>query len=264
MSKKGILVVSFGTSYPDALTKNIRAIETAVGDAFPRLPVRRAFTSGMIIKKLKDRDGVHICTVREALESFLAEGFTDLIVQPTHIINGTENDRMLADLAAFEDRFHSIRVGNPLLTDQSDYRALIDAVVKEFSGLGTDEFLVFMGHSTEHHANAVYPALDYMLKAAGFENIYIGTVEGYPDLSLVKDLVRKKAPKKILLAPLMIVAGDHARNDMAGDGEDSWKNEFLREGYEVSCLLKGLGEYEEVQKLFAEHAKTAAENVYSH
>ena len=215
MSKKGILVVSFGTSYPDALTKNIRAIETAVGDAFPRLPVRRAFTSGMIIKKLKDRDGVHICTVREALESFLAEGFTDLIVQPTHIINGTENDRMLADLAAFEDRFHSIRV-------------------------------------------------DYMLKAAGFENIYIGTVEGYPDLSLVKDLVRKKAPKKILLAPLMIVAGDHARNDMAGDGEDSWKNEFLREGYEVSCLLKGLGEYEEVQKLFAEHAKTAAENVYSH
>ncbi len=261
MSKKGILVVSFGTSYPDALIKNIQAIEEAVGNAFPGLTLRRAFTSRMIIKKLKERDGVRIDTVSEALESFLDDGFTDLIVQPTHIINGTENDRMLADLAAFQNRFHSIRVGNPLLTDQSDYHVLIDALTGEFSGLGDDEFLVFMGHGTEHHANAVYPALDYMLKAGGYENIYIGTVEGYPDLRLVKELVRKKAPKKVLLAPLMIVAGDHARNDMAGDDADSWKNEFLREGYEVSCILKGLGEYEEVRKLFTEHAKKSCEIV---
>lgn len=258
MSKTGILVVSFGTSYPDALAKNIRAIEEAIGSAFPGLEVRRAFTSGMIIKKLKKRDNVHVCTVREALESFLADGFTDLVVQPTHIINGIENDAMRDDLRSYRDRFHSIRVGDPLLTDRSDYRLLIDALAKSFSGLKDDEFLVLMGHGTEHHANAVYPALDHMLKAGGHENMYIGTVEGYPDLPLVKELVKKRAPRKVLLAPLMIVAGDHARNDMAGDGADSWKNEFLREGYEVSCLLKGLGEYEEVRKLFAEHAKKAA------
>ena len=257
MSKTGILVVSFGTSYPDALVKNIQAIEETVGSAFPGLTVRRAFTSGMIIKKLKKRDGFHVHTVAEALESFLADGFTDLIVQPTHIINGIENDQMLKDLAAYRNRFHSIRAGVPLLTDTEDYHALIEAVTQEFSGLGDDEFLVFMGHGTEHHANAVYPALDYMLKARGCENIYIGTVEGYPDLPLVKELVRKKAPKKVLLAPLMIVAGDHARNDMAGEEEDSWKNEFLKQGYEVSCLLKGLGEYPKIQKLFAEHAKKA-------
>lgn len=258
MSKTGILVVSFGTSYPDACKKNIQAIEEAIGAAFPGLKLRRAFTSSMIIRKLKRRDGIHIDTVAEALEAFLAEGFTDLIVQPTHMINGIENDRMLKEIAGYEDRFHSIRVGAPLLTDTADYRALIDGVTKEFSGLSSDEFLVFMGHGTDHHANAVYPALDYMLKADGYENIYIGTVEGYPDLGVIKEQVRKKAPKKVLLAPLMIVAGDHARNDMAGDGEDSWKNEFLREGYEVSCLMKGLGEYEEVRKLFAEHAKKAA------
>ncbi len=258
MSKTGILAVSFGTSYPDALVKNIQAIEDAVGSAFPGLPVRRAFTSGMIIRKLKQRDNVHIHTVTEALKSFLADGFTDLIVQPTHIINGIENDAMLKDLAAYREQFHSIRVGKPLLTEPSDYQALIDALAAEFSGLKGDEFLVFMGHGTEHHANAVYPALDYMLKAGGFENIYIGTVEGYPDLPLVKELVRKRAPKKVLLAPLMIVAGDHARNDMAGEDEDSWKNEFLREGYEVSCLLKGLGEYEAVRQIFAEHARKAA------
>lgn len=258
MSKTGILVVSFGTSYPDALVKNIQAIEEAVGEAFPGLTVRRAFTSGMIIRKLKKRDHVHVRTVTEALESFLADGFTDLIVQPTHIINGTENDHMRNDLLAFKDRFHSIRVGNPLLTDRSDYHALIDALTETFSGLADDEFLVFMGHGTEHHANAVYPALDYMLKARGHENMYVGTVEGYPDLNLVKELVRKRSPRKVILAPLMVVAGDHARNDMAGDGEDSWKNEFLREGYEVSCLLKGLGEYEAVRRLFAEHAKRAA------
>ncbi len=258
MTKTGILVVSFGTSYQDAFIKNIQAIETAIGDAFPECEVRRAFTSGMIIKKLKKRDGFHVDTVEEALEGFLADGFTDLIVQPTHIINGIENDNMLKALDACKGRFHSIRVGSPLLTDTEDYRALIDSVTKEFSNLREEEFLVFMGHGSEHYANAVYPALDYMLKADGHQNIYIGTVEGYPDLDLVKDLVRKKAPKKVLLAPLMIVAGDHAINDMAGDSADSWKNEFLGEGYEVSCILKGLGEYREVQKLFTEHAKKAA------
>lgn len=258
MQKTGILAVSFGTSYRDALTKNIEAIETDLGNAFPGCELRRAFTSGMIIRKLKNRDGLSVYTVEEALESFARDGITDLIVQPTHIINGIENDNMLAVLSSFRDRFHSIRVGAPLLSSTKDYHALIDSITEEFPDLKSDEFLVFMGHGTEHHANAVYPALDYMLKAAGYKNIYIGTVEGYPDLTLVKELVRKEAPKKILLAPLMVVAGDHASNDMAGDEEDSWKSEFEREGYQVSCVLKGLGEYASIRKLFIEHAKAAS------
>ena len=255
--KTGILVVSFGTSFRDAFEKNILAVETAIGNAFPGCELRRAFTSGMIIKKLCTRDNFLVPTVREALDSFLADGFTDLLVQPTHIINGHENDHMLSVLASYKDKFRSIRVGAPLLTSTGDYNALIDAVTEEYAYLKDDEFLVFMGHGTEHHANAVYPALDYMLKASGRSSIYIGTVEGYPDLELVKEMVKDRAPRKVVLAPLMLVAGDHAANDMAGDDEDSWKNEFLREGYEVECILKGLGEYPAVRELFVNHAKEA-------
>ena len=258
MQKTGILVVSFGTSYHDSLVNNIQAIEKTIGESFPGCELRRAFTSGMIIRKLKTRDGIHVDTVAEALDSFLRDGFTDLIVQPTHIINGVENDHMLDVLRSYKNRFHSLRVGTPLLTTTEDYRALISSVMKEYTDLKDDEFLVFMGHGTDHDANAVYPALDYMLKADGYSNVYIGTVEGYPDLSLVKDLVHKRSPRKILLAPLMIVAGDHASNDMAGDGSDSWKNEFLREGYEVSCILKGLGDAALDCSIFVDHAKEAA------
>lgn len=258
MQKTGLLVVSFGTSYHDSLKNNIEAIEKSIGNAFPGYELRRAFTSGMIIRKLKKRDDYHVDTVKEALESFLADGFTDLLVQPTHIINGIENDIMLDTLRSYKNKFHSIRVGAPLLTTTEDYRTLINGLMEEYSDLKKEEFLVFMGHGTEHDANAVYPALDYMLKADGYTNVYIGTVEGYPDLSLVKALVHKRSPKRILLAPLMIVAGDHATNDMAGDDEDSWKNEFLREGYEVSCILKGLGEYPSIRDIFVEHAKEAS------
>lgn len=257
MKKKGLLVVSFGTSYQNSLKNNIQAIETSIGNAFPEYELRRAFTSGMIIRKLKKRDNYHVYTVEEALESFLADGFTDLLIQPTHIINGVENDNMQKTIFAYKDKFDSILIGSPLLTTTNDYRALIDGVMSEFSYLKEDEFLVFMGHGTEHDANAVYPALDYMLKADGHTNVYIGTVEGYPDLALVKELVHKKAPKRILLAPLMIVAGDHATNDMAGEEKGSWKNEFLREGYEVSCILKGLGEYPAIRDIFVKHAKEA-------
>ena len=257
MQKTGLLVVSFGTSYQDSLIHNIQAIETSIANAFPGCMMRRAFTSGMIIRKLRNRDNYHVDTVKEALDSFLADGFTDLIVQPTHIINGVENDIMLETLHSYKNNFQSIRVGSPLLTTTEDYRALISSMMTEYADLKDDEFLVFMGHGTEHDANAVYPALDYMLKADGHTNVYIGTVEGYPDLSLVKELVRQKAPRRILLAPLMIVAGDHATNDMAGDEDDSWKNEFIREGYEVSCILKGLGEYPAVRNIFIRHAKEA-------
>ena len=257
MKKTGILAVSFGTSYRDALAKNIEAIEKALAAAFPEAEVRRAFTSGMIIRKLEKRDGFHVDTVEEALEGFLRDGFTDLIVQPTHVINGHENDGMLEVLRAYRGRFHSIRTGAPLLTAMEDYHALSEGILAEFHELSDRDALVFMGHGTEHHANAVYPALDYLFKAEGHSNIHIGTVEGYPGLEQVKEQVRRQRPERVVLAPLMVVAGDHACNDMAGDEEDSWKSQFLQEGLKVSCILKGLGEYPSVRELFVSHAREA-------
>ncbi len=255
--KTGILVVSFGTSFRDSFEKNILAVENAIRDAFPGRELRRAFTSGMIIKKLRTRDGFAVPTVREALDGFLADGFTDLLVQPTHIINGHENDEMLSILASYREKFRSIRTGAPLLTGEEDYRTLIHALADEYAGLKDEEALVLMGHGTGHHGNAAYPALNYMLKAEGYSRIHVGTIEGYPDLELVKKQVDIQRPKKVILAPLMLVAGDHASNDMAGDDENSWKNRFLRDGYEVECILKGLGEYPAVRDLFATHAKEA-------
>ncbi len=257
MGKAGILVVSFGTSYRSTLAKNIEAIEKDIAAAFPGQEVRRAFTSGMIIRKLKRRDDLHVDTVDEAMEGFLRDGFTDLTVQPTHVINGHENDGMLETLYSYRDKFCSIRVGSPLLTDMEDYRALSERLLPQFSDLTDRDALVFMGHGTEHHANAVYPALDYMFKADGHPNVHVGTVEGYPDLEQVKSLVRHQDPSRVFLSPLMVVAGDHACNDMAGDEEDSWKNQFAKDGYPVSCILKGLGEYPAVREMFVEHARKA-------
>lgn len=257
--KQGILVVSFGTSYRKAFEKNIVSVEQEIQNAYPSACVRRAFTSRMIIKKLADRNQFHVDTVSEALEGFLNDGYMDLLVQPTHIINGNENDSMLETLRAYRDRFARIRVGAPLFSGEKDCRQVINALTGHYADLDTQEALVFMGHGTEHHADFVYPALDYMCKASGHSNIHIATVEGYPTLEEVKSALRIQKPKQVILAPLMLVAGDHAANDMAGNDDDSWKNQLEQEGFSVSCCLKGLGEYPEIQTLFLEHLKNAKE-----
>ena len=261
MQKTGILVVSFGTSYHDSLVNNIQAIEKTIGESFPGCELRRAFTSGMIIRKLKTRDGIHVDTVAEALDSFLRDGFTDLIVQPTHIINGVENDHMLDVLRSYKNRFHSLRVGTPLLTTTEDYRALISSVMKEYTDLKDDEFLVFMGHGTDHDANAVYPALDYMLKADGYSNVYIGTVEGYPDLEAIRRRMQEFRPRTVWLMPLMVVAGDHAVNDMAGPEEDSWQSVLTADGWQVRSVLQGLGELPAVRRIYLDHLARVTERL---
>ncbi len=255
--KRAILVVSFGTSYAETRERTIDRIEREICEAYPDIPVFRAWTSKMILKKLKVQDGIHFDNVDEAMERIAEKRIREVIVQPTHVMNGIENDRMTADVMKYKDRFDKIVFGRPLLTSIQDSMDTVDAVMGGFEELPDDEALVFMGHGTPHHANAVYAALDYIFKNRDYDNVFVGTVEGYPELPDVMKMVKKGEYKKIHLAPLMLVAGDHAANDMSGDDGESWKSCFEREGYEVECHLKGLGEYPGIRRIFLKHLENA-------
>ena len=254
-TKKAILAVSFGTSHEDTRKVTIDAIEDSMRQAFPEYPVYRAWTSKMIRRKLKNRDNIIVPTVKEAMEQMAADGITDVLVQPTHVINGIENDRMKEDALSFRDSFHSISFGDPLLTTEDDSHKVIAAIAREFSHITKDQALVFMGHGTTHFANSIYAALDYTFKDKGYHNFFLGTVEAYPSMESLKKMVKAYRPKEVVLAPFMIVAGDHAKNDMAGDDPESWYSQFKDEGYEVKTVLKGLGEYEGIRSLFIDHIR---------
>ena len=258
-TKKAILAVSFGTSHNDTRKVTIDAIERDMQEAFPDYMLYRAWTSKMIIKKLKNRDNVHVFTVLEAMEQMKKDGITDVLIQPTHVINGIENDLMKEDALAYRDDFHSITFGDPLLTSAEDNLAVIQAIADEFSDLAQDQVLVLMGHGTTHYANSIYAALDYTFKDKGYKNIFLGTVEAYPSMESLMRMVKEYNPSKVVLAPFMIVAGDHAKNDMAGDDPESWYSQFKAAGFEVEPVVKGLGEYPGVRLLLVDHLKVAAE-----
>lgn len=252
-SERGILVVSFGTSYADTRKKTIEAIENRIQEAYPDAQVVRAWTSGMIIRKLKNRDQYHVDTVKEAMEKMASQGVKQVFVQPTHVINGIENEQMIRDVLGFQNQFEEIVFGAPLLTSEDDSCQVIKALMEEMGPVSEDTALVFMGHGTTHYANTVYAALDYRMKDMGYKNVFLGTVEAYPSLDTMKKRLQEGGYKKVILAPFMIVAGDHARHDMASDREDSWKYALEQEGYEITCILKGLGEYPGIQNLFLQH-----------
>ena len=254
-TEKGILVVSFGTSYPETREKTIDKIEEEIHESYPDFALYRAWTSGMIIRKILKRDGVRICNVTEAMEQMRADGIREVVVQPTHVLNGIENDQMIRDAGAFEKDFDRIVFGAPLLTSQEDNERVIQAVVREMP-LKEDEALVFMGHGTSHFANSIYAALDYQFKDRGYKNVFMGTVEAYPSMESLMKMVCQNSPRRVILAPFMIVAGDHASNDMSGD-EDSWKSEFEAAGFQVECRMKGLGEYPEIRQIFIDHVRDA-------
>ncbi|MDO5409000.1 MAG: sirohydrochlorin cobaltochelatase [Lachnospiraceae bacterium] len=255
--KKAILVVSFGTSINEAREKTIDKIEDDFRREFPDHSIYRAWTSKMIIRKILKRDGIRIMTVTDAVEQMIADGIQELVVQPTHILNGIENDIMISEVNSFAESFESIRFGNPLLSSTNDNLAVIAAIKNEYPEIPDNEALVFMGHGTVHFTNTVYAALDFTLKDYWHSNIFMGTVEAYPSLSTMVKLVKALNPTRVHLAPFMIVAGDHAINDMAGEEEDSWKNVFLHEGYDVVCHLKGIGEYPAIRRIFIDHAREA-------
>lgn len=249
--KKAILVVSFGTSHLDALEKNIVPIENQIAETFPQYKVYRAFTSKMIKNKLMRKENLFVPNVTESLEQMVKDGVEQVVVQPSHIINGIENDRMLSDVMAQADKFQRIRVGNPLLTSVEDYKKAIHAVMEE-APLEADEVLILMGHGTEHHANSAYPTLEYTSHSLGYNQVLVGTVEGFPDLKDVMTKLEISGSKKVTLMPFMIVAGDHAKHDMAGE-EDSWKTELEENGYEVKAVVKGLGEMKGIRNIFMDH-----------
>ncbi len=256
--KPVILTVSFGTSYNDSRDATIGAIETAIQDANPDKEVRRAFTSQIIIDKLKDRDGLFIDNVDEAFERLEADGVKELIVQPTHVMNGFEYDDLIEVVKAQADKFDSVKVGSPLLTSDDDYANVITAITDATSEyIDGETAVVFMGHGTEHASNATYAKLQGKINDAGFKDYYIGTVEAEPSIDDIVAAVKAGGYKRVVLEPLMVVAGDHANNDMAGDEEDSWKTILTNEGFEVVPLLRGLGEIEAVRDVYVEHVKNA-------
>jgi sirohydrochlorin cobaltochelatase len=262
MKRKAILVVSFGTSHNDTRQKTIDQIEMDIQQEYPDYTIYRAFTSKIIIKILENRDGIEIFSVTEAMEQMRRDGMKEIIVQPTHILNGIENDIMKYEVNIYKEYFSQVLFGAPLLNETEDYWKVIHACVKKFPKLNQNEAIVCMGHGTEHYTNASYAALDYMFKDGGYENIYIATVEAYPSLNHIIKKLKEKNYDKIILVPFMIVAGDHAKNDMAGDEENSWKVILEKEGFKVSYILEGLGENPDIRKIILDHIGDVLSSIY--
>ncbi|MDR1105671.1 MAG: sirohydrochlorin cobaltochelatase [Treponema sp.] len=253
-----ILVVSFGTSYNKTRGETIGAIESAIASAYPAREVHRAFTSKTVINIIARRDGEKIDTVTEAMERLAAWGTRELTVQPTHFISGFEYEGAIAAIKAYGKNFCSIKYGRPLLSSAGDYRDLITALAAEAKGFDDgDTAMVYMGHGTEHPANASYARLNNELQAAGLSRFVVGTVEAEPGLEDVIASVKALGLKRVLLSPLMVVAGDHANNDMAGSGNDSWKNVLEASGFNVAVKLRGLGELPGIQAMFVRHVNEA-------
>lgn len=254
--KKALLVVSFGSTYQSAVEESIVPVEETLKHTFPDRSFFRAFGSRMIRGTLLRRDGVTIPGVSEAMDILLREGYGDVLIQPTYFIPGTEYTELLETVQQYAPRFGKLAVGKPLLNTMEDFREVIVGLERTFS-LSEGEALVLMGHGTVHFANAAYPALEHIIQTTTPNRIFVGTVEGYPEIDDVIKKLRQANIQKVVLTAFMLVAGDHARNDMAGDDEDSWKSRLTREGFQVSCVIKGFGSYDFIRGIFADHALSA-------
>ncbi len=254
-SKKAILVASFGTSHEDTRKKTIKACEDLIKKSFNNYEVRRAFTSNIIRKILKEEQNLNVDSVEDALTKLKNEGFSDVIVQPLHIISGEEyHEKIVKVVGKYKKSFNSIEIGRPILSNIHDYDKAIEALKKDTPKLKNNQALILMGHGTHHPANAAYACLQLKLYES-FPNVYVGTVEGYPELDDVLVQLEKNNIEEVILMPFMIVAGDHAKNDMAGDEKDSWKSILIKKGYKVSVILKGLGENKNLQKIYVSNIK---------
>ena len=237
--KKAILVTSFGTSHRDTREKCLDLIQREVEEKYGSENVERAYTSGIIRRIIEKNEGVHIFDQEEGLKVLKDKGFEEIITMSLHILDGIEYSKL-------DDKFG--KISKPLLADDEDFKKIVEN--KEFNDLEGDDAIVFMGHGTESEADYAYQKLQDEYLKAGKNNIFIATVEGKVTIKDVIEKMKGKGFKKILLKPFMIVAGDHAKNDMSSDDEDSWKTMLKNEGYEVTSVLKGMGEYEFIRKMF--------------
>ena len=257
-----LLVLSFGTSFNDSRRLNIGAIESDLETAFPDYSVRRGFTANIVIDHIQNRDGVKIDDVDEAMNRAVDNNVKNLVIQPTHLMNGLEYQELEEQVAQYADAFDKIAIGKPLLTSEDDFKRVEQALVDWTSEYDDGETAIcFMGHGTEAESNEVYQKMQDLLTADGHDNYFVGTVEASPSLEDVLAKVKAGSYKRVVLEPLMVVAGDHANNDMAGEEEDSWKTTFEDAGYEVTCLLRGLGENEAIRQIYVEHAQAAMDSL---
>ncbi|MCC8172904.1 MAG: sirohydrochlorin cobaltochelatase [Odoribacter sp.] len=245
--KAAILMVHFGTTHADTRALTIDALNKRISEQFPDLEIREAYTSRIIIKRLGDRGTIKLNTL-EALKQLHADGYTHILIQVSTIINGVEMESIYKNVEVVEQLFKDVRIGNPLLFEPKDYEKAIDALT---TNIDKNTAYVWVGHGTYDATTAQYAMLDYMLKDKGFDNIFVGTIEGYPEYDNVVHQLEKSGLKKVVLIPFIFVAGEHAKNDIAED----WKEELEEAGYTVELQLKGLGEYPAIQDIFISHLK---------
>lgn len=258
IGEKELLVVSFGTSYNENRCSTIGAIEAAMERAFPDYSVRRGFTSQIILNIIRKRDGLAMDNVRQALDRAVSNDVKHLVVQPTHMMDGFEYHDMAAEIEEYAGRFESLSIGAPLLSSEADFRAVADVLIASTAAYDDGKTAIcFMGHGTDAASNKVYPQMQQVLQETGKQNYFIGTVEASPSVEDLLAMVQAGNYQRVLLQPLMIVAGDHANNDMAGSDDDSWKSVFERAGYRVECNLLGLGALPGIQNLLVQHARAA-------
>lgn len=278
-----LLVVSFGTSFNDSRAEDVKGIEDALAEAYPDWSVRRAFTAQIIINHVEARDDEVIDNMQQALDRAVENGVKNLVVQPTHLMHGAEYDEMTEAINGYKDKFESVAIAEPMLGEVGDDATVINDDKKAVAQAITDEAckeagfdsmdaaaeagtaFVFMGHGTSHTANITYDQMQTQMENLGFKNAFIGTVEGKPEdtaCDKVIEKVKEAGYKNVVLRPLMVVAGDHANNDMAGDDEDSWKSQFVASGNfeNVDTQIAGLGRIEAVEQLYVDHTKAAIDS----
>ncbi|WP_054259075.1 sirohydrochlorin cobaltochelatase [Propionispora sp. 2/2-37] len=264
-AKKAILVVSFGTTFPDTRKATIDSVTEKIRTTFPDYEVRQAFTSRIIIKRVQENEGIKYDTEKQALAKLQADGYKEVIVQPLHMEAGDEYDKVRKVVESYQGTkaFDKIALGRPILyyvgqeEKPDDYMIAIKALQKQFPKIDRNEAVVFMGHGGVHPSNAAYAALQMKIKDAGLNNAFVFTVEGYPSFENLLETLKANKIKKVTLMPLMVVAGDHANNDMAGDESDSFKSQLLAAGYKVDTYLHGLGENAAIQDIYVQHVKDA-------
>ena len=279
-----LLVVSFGTSFNDSRAKDIKGVEDALQAAYPDWSVRRAFTAQIIINHVQARDGEKIDNMQQAMDRAVANGVKNLVVQPTHLMHGAEYDEMMEMIDDYRDKFESVAVAEPLLGEvgadatviNEDKEAVAKAVTAEaVATAGYDSVeaaakdgtaFVFMGHGTSHTAKVSYSQMQTAMQTLGYDNVFIGTVEGEPESTSCENVieaVKAAGYTKVVLRPLMVVAGDHANNDMAGADEDSWLSQFEASGAfdSVDCQIAGLGGIADVEQLYIAHTKAAIDSL---